>query len=81
MIGTLSDIANMKPSVTDFTVDGHCSGCGACGGSGHLNGCEYPRRKVTCDTCGRINIYPWEKAYEERSTFWEDDGEEVKQDG
>ena len=30
MIGTLADIANMKPSVTDFTVDGHCSGCGAC---------------------------------------------------
>lgn len=48
--------------------------CGACGGSGHLNGCEYPRRKLICDTCGRINIYPWEKAYEEGSTLWENDG-------
>jgi len=55
--------------------------CGACGGSGHLNGCEYPRRKVICDTCGRINLYPWERAYEEGSSLWEDDEEEVKQDG
>lgn len=55
--------------------------CGACGGSGHLNGCEYPRRKVICDTCGRINIYPWEKAYEERSSFWEDDKEEGNENG
>lgn len=55
--------------------------CGACGGSGHLNGCEYPRRKVICDTCGRINLYPWERAYEEGSSLWEDDVEEVKQDG
>jgi hypothetical protein len=49
--------------------------CGGCGQSGHLNGCEYPKRKVICDGCGRINIYPWERAYEEGSSLWVDDGE------
>ena len=47
--------------------------CGACGGSQHLHGVEYSRRKVICDNCGRINIYPWEKAYEEGSSLWEED--------
>ena len=49
--------------------------CGSCGQDGHLNGCEYPKRKVICDKCGRINIYPWETAYEQTSSFWESDGE------
>ena len=49
--------------------------CGACGGSGHLHGAEYPERKVICDNCGRINVYPWEKTYECGSSFWEDDNE------
>lgn len=49
--------------------------CGGCGKSGHLNGCEYSKRKVICDGCGRINIYPWERAYEEGSSLWVDDGE------
>ena len=35
--------------------------CGACGGSEHLHGAEYPKKKVLCDNCGRLNIYPWEK--------------------
>ena len=47
--------------------------CGSCGGSQHLHGLEYSRRKVICDNCGRINIYPWEKAYEEGSSLWEED--------
>ena len=55
--------------------------CGACDGSGHLHGCEYPRRKVICDTCGRINLYPWEKAYEDVSSMWESDEEAVMHDG
>lgn len=47
--------------------------CGSCGGSQHLHGVEYRRRKVICDNCGRINIYPWENAYEEGSSLWEED--------
>ena len=39
--------------------------CGRCGGSEHLHGAEYPRRKLYCDVCGDINSYPWEKTYEE----------------
>lgn len=76
-------IGRWKQLKGDFTTPGGTPYyvCGACGGSGHLNGCEYPRRKVICDACGRINIYPWEKAYEEGSSLWEDDEEEVKQDG
>jgi len=30
MIGSLAEIASRKPEVTDFTIDGHCSQCGAC---------------------------------------------------
>lgn len=76
-------IGRWKQLKGDFTTPGGTPYyvCGACGGSGHLHGCEYPRRKVICDACGRINIYPWEKAYEEGSSLWEDDEEEVKQDG
>ena len=44
--------------------------CGLCGGTGHLHGVEYPKRKMICDNCGAINIYPWEKAYEEGSSLW-----------
>ena len=38
--------------------------CGACGGSEHLR-----------DNCGRINIYPWERAHEQGSSLWEDDND------
>lgn len=44
--------------------------CGNCGGSRHLHGAEYPCRKIICDNCGQINIYPWEKAYEEDPGLW-----------
>lgn len=60
-------IGDMSPGGTPFFA------CGACGGSEHLHGVEYPRRKVICDNCGRINIYPWEKAYEQESSLWEGD--------
>ena len=68
-------IGRWKQIKGDFTTPGGTPYyvCGACGGSGHLNGCEYPRRKIICDNCGRINIYPWERAYEEGSSLWEDD--------
>ena len=46
--------------------------CGSCGGSEHLHGVEFPRRKVICDNCGRVNIYPWENAYEQWSSLWEE---------
>lgn len=49
--------------------------CGNCGGSDHLHGTEYPQRKVICDCCGQINIYPWEKAYEEGSSLWPTDAQ------
>lgn len=49
---------------------------GNCGGSEHLYGAEYQNRKVICDNCGRINIYPWEKAHEEGSSLWEEDQDE-----
>ena len=39
--------------------------CAACGGSGHLHGCEYPERRMFCKKCGTVNIYPWERALEE----------------
>ena len=51
-----------------------CYVCGSCGGSAHLHGAEYPRKKMICDNCGRVNIYPWERAYEEGSSLWEMDG-------
>jgi hypothetical protein len=44
--------------------------CALCGGSGHLHGEEFPKRKMICDNCGNANIYPWEKAYEEGSSLW-----------
>lgn len=47
--------------------------CGSCGGSEHLYGVEFSRRKVICDSCGRINVYPWEKVHEQGSSLWEDD--------
>ena len=47
--------------------------CGRCGGSAHLFGVEYSRRKMICDECGRVNIYPWETAYEQTSSLWEED--------
>lgn len=48
--------------------------CGHCGGSNHLHGAEYKKRKIICDNCGQINIYPFETAYEESCSLW--DGEE-----
>ena len=39
--------------------------CSQCGGSFHLHGAEYPKRKMICDKCGSINSYPWEKTYEQ----------------
>lgn len=47
--------------------------CGGCGGSDHLYGVEYSKRKIICDQCGRVNIYPWETAYEQGSSLWEND--------
>ena len=52
--------------------------CGKCGGSYHLHGAEYPKRKIICDECGRVNIYPWETAYETGSSLWEIDEEAEK---
>ena len=51
--------------------------CGGCGESAHLHGIEYPKRKMICDGCGRINIYPGEAAYEYKSSLWEDDDDET----
>lgn len=58
----------------DFTTPGGtpCYVCGRCGGSGHLFGAEYRKRKVLCDGCGNVNIYPWERAYEEGTALWEE---------
>ena len=39
--------------------------CGSCGGSEHLYGVEYRKRKMICDECGSINSYPWEETIEE----------------
>lgn len=50
--------------------------CGGCGETGHLHGIEYPKRKMICDSCGRVNIYPGEKAYEEGSSLWVNDEED-----
>ena len=38
--------------------------CAKCGGSEHLHGVEYPRRRVYCNHCGTANVYPWEKVYD-----------------
>ena len=40
--------------------------CAQCGGSEHLYGVEYPKRKVFCDQCGYINFYPWEQLLDEK---------------
>ncbi len=50
--------------------------CGRCGGSGHLYGVEYTKRKILCDDCGCVNIYPWEQAHEVGTMLWEDQQEE-----
>ena len=39
--------------------------CATCGKSQHLYGVEYQRRKVFCEDCGTVNLYPWEKSIEE----------------
>jgi len=58
----------------DFTTPGGTPYfvCGQCGGSGHLYGVEYSKRKVLCDGCGCVNIYPWERAHETGSSLWEE---------
>jgi len=58
----------------DFTTPGGTPYfvCGRCGGSGHLYGVEYSKRKVLCDGCGSVNIYPWEQAHEVGSSLWEE---------
>lgn len=58
----------------DFTTPGGTPYfvCGQCGGSGHLYGVEYSKRKVLCDGCGSVNIYPWEQAHEVGSSLWEE---------
>lgn len=56
----------MTPGGTPYFV------CGGCGGTGHLYGVEYTRRKVLCDVCGRVNVYPHERAHEEGTALWED---------
>ena len=62
-----SPLEMKPPEVTPIYVCGHCAG------SDHMYGSMYPKRKVICDSCGRINIYPWEKAHEQGSNFWEVD--------
>ena len=42
--------------------------CAKCGGSEHLHGVEFPRRKVFCNRCGTANVYPWEKDYDIEET-------------
>ena len=39
--------------------------CAKCGKSQHLYGVEYRLRKVFCENCGTVNLYPWEKSIEE----------------
>ena len=43
--------------------------CKNCGGSYHVHGVEHPRKKLICDNCGCINLYPWEKSYDETSSL------------
>ena len=38
--------------------------CSKCGGSEHLHGVEFPKRKLICDECGSVNYYPWERIYD-----------------
>lgn len=67
--------------IGDFTTPGGTPYfvCGRCGGSGHLYGVEYSKRKVMCDGCGSVNIYPWERAHEEETALWEDPKEAMSE--
>ena len=47
--------------------------CGGCGESGHVYGVENQKRKILCDGCGRINIYPYEDAFERGTMLWEEE--------
>ena len=47
-------------------------GCANCGGSEHCYGVEHPKKKLICDNCGYINLYPWEKSYDETSSLAQD---------
>ena len=40
--------------------------CSVCGGHRHLYGPAFPLRKVFCDKCGTVNLYPWEGCIEEK---------------
>ena len=62
-IGRWIDHPDMKNFVTPGGTPVYV--CSRCGGSPHLHGAEYPKRKLICLECGSINIYPWEKCYEE----------------
>ena len=46
--------------------------CSKCGGSEHLYGVEFTRRKVFCDTCGSVNVYPWERTIEDNEPLYRD---------
>lgn len=65
----------VKKDMTGYMTPGGTPmyACGKCGGSEHLHGAEYSKRKILCDNCGRVNIYPWESAYEVGSSLWEND--------
>ena len=71
----MARIGRWKQLNGDFVTPGGtpCYECGGCGNTCHLYGTEYPKRKLICDVCGRINIYPWEQAWEVGSSLWEDD--------
>ena len=43
--------------------------CENCGGSYHVYGVEHPQRKLICDNCGCVNLYPWEESYDETSSL------------
>lgn len=53
----------VTPGGTPFYV------CSFCGGTGHLHGVEYPRRKLICDNCGAVNSYPDEETYDDSAFF------------
>lgn len=65
-----------KPSIGKWVALKGCSTpggtpvyvCEKCGGSEHLHGVEYPKRKLICDTCGSVNYYPWEQIYDDQET-------------
>ena len=76
----MARIGRWKQVIGDFVTPGGTPyyECGGCGNTGHLYGVEYSKRKLLCDVCGRINIYPWEQAWEVWSSLWEEDMEAVK---